>query len=45
MTAEHCGDFFEHFHLVNAVAPFILDAQLKPLMLRTTERDKHGSLA
>jgi NAD(P)-dependent dehydrogenase (short-subunit alcohol dehydrogenase family) len=27
--------------LVNAVAPFILNARLKPLMLRTTERDKH----
>ncbi len=28
-------------HLVNAVAPFLLDARLKPLMLRTPERDKH----
>ncbi len=28
-------------HLVNAVAPFILNAQLKPLMLRTAERNKH----
>lgn len=28
-------------HLVNAVAPFILNARLKPLMLATTERDKH----
>jgi NAD(P)-dependent dehydrogenase (short-subunit alcohol dehydrogenase family) len=28
-------------HLVNAVAPFILNAQLKPLMLRTADRDKH----
>ncbi|MEM7585468.1 MAG: SDR family oxidoreductase [Acidobacteriota bacterium] len=28
-------------HLVNAVAPFILNARLKPLMLRTAERDKH----
>jgi NAD(P)-dependent dehydrogenase (short-subunit alcohol dehydrogenase family) len=27
--------------LVNAIAPFILDARLKPLMLRTPERDKH----
>jgi len=27
--------------LVNAVAPFILNARLKPLMLRTPERDKH----
>jgi NAD(P)-dependent dehydrogenase (short-subunit alcohol dehydrogenase family) len=28
-------------HLVNAVAPFILNARLKPLMLSTPERDKH----
>ncbi|HEX3799693.1 MAG TPA: SDR family oxidoreductase [Verrucomicrobiae bacterium] len=28
-------------HLVNAVAPFILNARLKPLMLRSPERDKH----
>ena len=28
-------------HLVNAIAPFIINAQLKPLMLRTQERDKH----
>ena len=28
-------------HLVNAIAPFILSARLKPLMLRTPERDKH----
>ena len=27
--------------LINAVAPFILNARLKPLMLRTPERDKH----
>jgi NAD(P)-dependent dehydrogenase (short-subunit alcohol dehydrogenase family) len=27
--------------LVNAVAPFIVNARLKPLMLRTLERDKH----
>jgi NAD(P)-dependent dehydrogenase (short-subunit alcohol dehydrogenase family) len=27
--------------LVNAVAPFILNARLKPLMLRTSERNKH----
>ena len=27
--------------LVNAVAPFLLNARLKPLMLRTPERDKH----
>lgn len=28
-------------HLVNAIAPFILNARLKPLMLSTPERDKH----
>lgn len=28
-------------HLVNAVAPFILNARLKPLMLRSPGRDKH----
>ena len=28
-------------HLVNAVAPFILNARLKPLLTRTPERDKH----
>ena len=28
-------------HLVNAIAPFILNARLKALMLRTPERDKH----
>ncbi|MDT8285707.1 MAG: SDR family oxidoreductase [Elusimicrobiales bacterium] len=28
-------------HLVNAVAPFILNARLKPLMLREPGRDKH----
>jgi len=28
-------------HLVNAVAPFILNARLKPLMLLTPSRDKH----
>jgi NAD(P)-dependent dehydrogenase (short-subunit alcohol dehydrogenase family) len=27
--------------LVNAIAPFILNARLKPLMLRKPERDKH----
>jgi NAD(P)-dependent dehydrogenase (short-subunit alcohol dehydrogenase family) len=27
--------------LVNAIAPYILNARLKPLMLRTPERDKH----
>jgi len=28
-------------HLVNAIAPFIFNARLKALMLRTPERDKH----
>jgi NAD(P)-dependent dehydrogenase (short-subunit alcohol dehydrogenase family) len=28
-------------HLVNAIAPFILNARLKPLMLRMPSRDKH----
>jgi NAD(P)-dependent dehydrogenase (short-subunit alcohol dehydrogenase family) len=28
-------------HLINAVAPFIINARLKSLMLRTPERDKH----
>src|SRR5918994_2550099 len=27
--------------LVNAVAPFVLNARLKPLLMRTLERDKH----
>jgi NAD(P)-dependent dehydrogenase (short-subunit alcohol dehydrogenase family) len=28
-------------HLVNAIAPFVMNARLKPLMLRTPARDKH----
>jgi NAD(P)-dependent dehydrogenase (short-subunit alcohol dehydrogenase family) len=28
-------------HLVNAIAPFVLNARLKPLMLRTPGREKH----
>ena len=28
-------------HLVNAIAPFIINARLKPLMTSTPERDKH----
>ena len=28
-------------HLVNAIAPFVINARLKPLMLRTGTRDKH----
>jgi NAD(P)-dependent dehydrogenase (short-subunit alcohol dehydrogenase family)/RimJ/RimL family protein N-acetyltransferase len=31
----------ELLHLVNAIAPFVLNARLKPLVLRTPERDKH----
>lgn len=27
--------------LINAIAPFIINARLKPLMLKTSERDKH----
>jgi NAD(P)-dependent dehydrogenase (short-subunit alcohol dehydrogenase family) len=27
--------------LVNAIAPFLINARLKPLMMRTPERDKH----
>jgi len=27
--------------LVNAIAPFVINARLKPLMLRTPDRDKH----
>jgi NAD(P)-dependent dehydrogenase (short-subunit alcohol dehydrogenase family) len=27
--------------LVNAIAPFVINARLKPLLLRTAERDKH----
>ncbi len=28
-------------HLINAIAPFIINARLKPLMVRTPGRDKH----
>ena len=28
-------------HLVNAIGPFVLNARLKPLMLRTPDHDKH----
>jgi NAD(P)-dependent dehydrogenase (short-subunit alcohol dehydrogenase family) len=28
-------------HLVNAIAPFIINARLKPLLMKTPERDKH----
>ena len=32
---------FLEVQLVNAVAPFLMNARLKPLMLRTDNRDKH----
>ena len=32
---------FLEVQLVNAIAPFLFNARLKPLMLRTPERDKH----
>ncbi len=41
MLAEVSSVELLEVHLVNAVAPFILNARLKPLMLRTPERDKH----
>lgn len=28
-------------HLINAVAPFVLNARLKPLLMRSGQRDKH----
>jgi NAD(P)-dependent dehydrogenase (short-subunit alcohol dehydrogenase family) len=28
-------------HLINTIAPFLINARLKPLMMRTPERDKH----
>ena len=41
MMAEVSAVELLEVQLVNAVAPFILNARLKPLMLRTPERDKH----
>ena len=41
MMAEVSSVELLEVQLVNAVAPFILNARLKPLMLRTPERDKH----
>jgi NAD(P)-dependent dehydrogenase (short-subunit alcohol dehydrogenase family) len=41
MLAEVSAVELLEVHLVNAVAPFILNARLKPLMLATPERDKH----
>jgi NAD(P)-dependent dehydrogenase (short-subunit alcohol dehydrogenase family) len=40
MAEVPSGELLE-VQLVNAIAPFILNARLKPLMLRTPERDKH----
>ena len=39
--AEVSSVEFLETQLVNAVAPFVLNARLKSLMLRTPERDKH----
>jgi NAD(P)-dependent dehydrogenase (short-subunit alcohol dehydrogenase family) len=41
MLAEVSSMELLEVQLVNAIAPFILNARLKPLMLRTPERDKH----
>ncbi|MFA6560379.1 MAG: SDR family oxidoreductase [Verrucomicrobiia bacterium] len=41
MMAEVSSVELLEVHLVNAVAPFVLNARLKPLMLRAPERDKH----
>ena len=41
MMAEVSSVELLEVHLVNAVAPFIINARLKPLMLRSPERDKH----
>ncbi len=41
MMAEVSSVELLEVQLVNAIAPFILNARLKPLMLRTPGRDKH----
>ncbi|MGD9703468.1 MAG: SDR family NAD(P)-dependent oxidoreductase [Acidimicrobiia bacterium] len=41
MLAEVSSVELLETQLVNAVAPFVLNARLKPLMMRTPERDKH----
>jgi NAD(P)-dependent dehydrogenase (short-subunit alcohol dehydrogenase family) len=41
MMAEVSSVELLEVQLVNAVAPFIINARLKPLMLRSPERDKH----
>jgi NAD(P)-dependent dehydrogenase (short-subunit alcohol dehydrogenase family) len=41
MLAEVSSVEMLEVQLVNAIAPFILNARLKPLLLRTPEHDKH----
>ena len=41
MLAEVSSVELLETQLVNAVAPFVLNARLKPLMMRSPERDKH----
>ena len=41
MMAEVSSVELLEVQLVNAIAPYILNARLKPLMLRTPDRDKH----
>lgn len=41
MLAEVSSVELLEVQLVNAIAPFVLNARLKPLMLRTSSRDKH----
>ncbi len=41
MLAEVSSVELLEVQLVNAIAPFVLNARLKPLMLRSPERDKH----
>ena len=41
MLAEVSSVELLEVQLINAVAPFLINARLKPLMLRTPERDKH----
>ena len=41
MLAEVSSVELLEVQLVNAVAPFVINARLKPLMLRTANRDKH----
>jgi NAD(P)-dependent dehydrogenase (short-subunit alcohol dehydrogenase family) len=41
MLAEVSSVELLEVQLVNAIAPFILNARLKALMMRTPERDKH----